>query len=287
MSVLHLVRLPLDLRRLTEWALDRGYLSVPAGDGRGRPRHPDLGYALHAYLSGLFGEQSPRPFAIPPMGQRRGSRATSARYVKDGGLDLLGYARLPIQSLRTLAQLSDASLQSVINWNGAGSKPMPTLWPRNLRLRFDLRACPVRRIMKPITTTSRPGLPRATFSKGSEVDAYQLAAIRARDSGCAIPSRSEVYIEWLAQRLGASPGRVEAVSLVPRSVQIESYRSTRLLRRPRASSGGRSSRWLTRPEVRFTGLLEVVDPEAMPALLTSGIGRHCGFGFGMLLLRPA
>jgi CRISPR system Cascade subunit CasE len=39
--------------------------------------------------------------------------------------------------------------------------------------------------------------------------------------------------------------------------------------------------------VRFSGVLEVADGEAFNRLLASGVGRHGGFGFGMLLLKPA
>ena len=37
MTNLHLVRLPVDLRAFTAWALDCSYLAIPRGDGRGKP----------------------------------------------------------------------------------------------------------------------------------------------------------------------------------------------------------------------------------------------------------
>ena len=202
-------------------------------------------------------------------------------------LDLLGYVRAPVETLRTLAQLADDELQSMIDWGDARSKPMPVRWPKDLRLRFDLRACPVRRIMKPLTTRLRPSLPATTFCKGKEVDAFQVAAVRAQDSSEPKKSRDGIYIEWLEERFAPQPERPPAVALVPNTVRVEAYRSVRLLRRPRAANGRRFPQWLTRPDVRFTGLLDVVDPDAFTALLASGVGRHCGFGFGMLLLKPA
>jgi CRISPR system Cascade subunit CasE len=36
----------------------------------------------------------------------------------------------------------------------------------------------------------------------------------------------------------------------------------------------------------FSGQLQVNDGDAFARLVTSGIGRHRSFGFGMLLLRP-
>ncbi|MDE0104391.1 MAG: type I-E CRISPR-associated protein Cas6/Cse3/CasE [Bryobacterales bacterium] len=281
MTELHLIRLPIKSREFTAWALDHGFLNTPPGDGRGRPREADIGYALHALLCGLFGTQAPRPFAIPALGQgvrRKGDTFT---------FELLGYARAPIEVLHTLAQLVDSDLQMQIDWDSAGARPMPTQWPPGLQLRFDLRACPVRRVLRPFTTKPRPGLPGRTIPRGSEVDAYQLAAVRARDSGTEVPTRGKVYAHWLAERLGPCPDRDQAVSLVADSAQVVAYRSVRLLRRPRGSGGRRCDRWLTRPDVRFTGLLRVVDPAKVTALLASGVGRHSAFGFGMLLLRPA
>ena len=287
MTDVHLVRLPFDLRAFTAWALDRGYLDTPPGDGRGRPRDAEIGYALHAALTELFGTQSPRPFVIPPVGQRERCGTVVGVEPRSAGLDVFGYASAPIETLRTLAHLAEDDLRATIDWDGARSKPMPTRWPKNLRLRFDLRACPVRRIMKPFTTQPRPNLPAITLGKGKEVDAFQVAAARARDTSESIPPRDRIYIEWLAERLAPHPAQPQAVALVPNSVRVEAYRSVRLLRRPRAEHGRRAPQWLTRPDVRFTGVLDITDPEAFSALLVSGVGRHCGFGFGMLLLKPA
>ena len=287
MTDLHLVRLPVDLRAFTVWAFDRGYMDTPPSDGRGRPRDGETGYALHAALTGLFGAQSPRPFAVPPVGQRERRRMTIGSESRGGMLDVFGYARAPVETLRTLAQLGDDELRATIDWDGARSRLMPTRWPKNLRLRFDLRACPVRRIMTPLTTPERPNLPATTLSKGKEVDAFQVAAARTLDTREPILARDRIYIEWLAERLAPQPERPQAVALVPDSVRVEAYRSVRLLRRPRGTNGHRSSQWLTRPDVRFTGLLDIAAPEAFPAFLARGVGRHCGFGFGMLLLQPA
>ena len=284
---LHLVRLPLDLRAFTSWALRRRYLDVPPGDGRGRPREADLGYALHAALAGLFGEQAPRPFAFPPMGQRE--RRSSAREVESGigVVDLLGYARVRVETLKTLAQLDDGPVSAMIDWDRARSRSMPTSWSKDMRLRFDLRACPVRRLVKPLVTRWGSNGEETTLSSGREVDAYQLAAARARERNAPVPSRNETYIEWLVHRLAARGGRSQIVTLGPGSARVDSYRSVRLLRRPRSLEGTRAARWLTRPTVQFTGLLEIVEPSEFMGLLARGIGRHCGFGFGMLLLRPA
>ena len=287
MTDLHLVRLAFDLRAFTAWALGRGYLDTPPGDGRGRPRDAEIGYALHAALTGLFGTQSPRPFAIPPVGQRERQGTAVGSEPRGDVLELFGYTSAPVDTLLTLAHLAEDDLRAIIDWDRTRSKPMPARWPKHLRLRFDLRACPVRRIMKPLTTRARPNLPATTLCKGKEVDAFQVAAARTLETGAPILPRDSIYIEWLAERLAPHPERPQAVALVQSSVRVEAYRSVQLLRRPRAEHGRRSPQWLTRPDVRFTGLLDIADPEAFSALLVSGVGRHCGFGFGMLLLKPA
>lgn len=286
MTDLYLVHLPLNLREFTTWALGHRYLDTPPRDGRGRPRDTEMGYALHAALTGLFGVQSPRPFAVPPLGRRERRRASGAMESRGGMLDLFGYTRVPVDTLQSLAQLADDELRATISWEGARSKPMPSRWPKDLRLGFDLRACPVRRIMKPVTTRERRNFPATTICKGKEVDAFQVAAART-SAGNELPTRDQVYIEWLKERLVPQPERPQAVVLVPNSVRVEAYRSVRLLRRPRAENGRRSPQWLTRPDVRYSGLLDIVSPESFPDLLASGVGRHCGFGFGMLLLKPA
>ena len=287
MTELHLVRLPLDLRTFTTWALNNGYLDTPPRDKRGKPREAEIGYALHAALTGLFGAQAPRPFAVSPLSGRGRRRAGIGLGTRAGVVDVFGYAGATIDSLRTLAQLASDELHAVIAWDDASSKPMPARWPKNLRLRFELRACPVRRIMKPLTTTPRAKLPATTLSKGKEVDAFQVAAVRALESSGTFPARDGIYLEWLSERFAPQPDRPHAAALVPNTVRVEAYRSVRLLRRPRGQDGRRSAQWLTRPDVSFTGVLEVADPDAFSELLANGVGRHCAFGFGMLLLRPA
>ncbi len=287
MTNLYLVQLPIRLRPFTHWALDRRYFQVPPGDGSGRPRTAVAGYALHAALTGLFGEQAPRPFFYSPLGQRERHHTLQSPTQNAGEMDLLGYARSPIDTLKTLAQLGSSGLTELINWEYARSKLMPTHWPKHLCLRFDLRACPVRRLMRPLVTRGDSSRRPETIGRGKEVDAYQHAAVLARDRDERMPTRDEVYLAWLKQRLVANPNQPEVIRLISGSVRVKSYRSVRLFRRPRYAKGKRSAQWLTRPDVQFTGLLEIAEPDLFPDLLTSGIGRHCGFGFGMLLLRPA
>lgn len=273
MTELHLTRLPVRLRPFTEWALASGYLVTPQGDGKGKPRDADPGYALHALLTGLFGEVAPRPFCPPPLGQRE-SRA------RTGELEIWGYASRPMEELAELAKLTENRLFAMVDWKSVRSKPMPARWPSDIRLRFDLRACPVKRLAQPLTVRAGIDGWEDTLAKGAEVDAYQVAVARG-EPGSVEPDRYDVYRDWLVERLPT-----EAVRLDRDSVRIDSHRSTRMLRRP-CEGGHKAGKWLTRPDVRFSGVLEVTDGEIFNRILTSGVGRHCGFGFGMLLLKPA
>lgn len=285
MIALHLVQTPLRLRAFTKWALGRGFLRVPPGDGTGRPREPDPGYALHAALAGLLGERAPRPFSLPAgeAGRRNWGSASDI-------VPVLGYSELDGDGLATLAQVAKDEFQELFDCDGLRAKPLPTRWPQGLRLGFDLRACPVRRRKAdlPFATNIRSTVRETvTFSGGGkEVDAFQLATVRAEQQGKPTPRRDEVYAEWLRQRFVARRDDQAPLSLVEGSVRIRSYRSTRLLRRPR-NGNGRSPCWLTRPDVWFSGQVTVTDGSAVPRLLAGGIGRHSGFGFGMMLLRPA
>ena len=285
MTPLHLVQAPLRMRAFTQWALDRGFLSVPRGDGQGRPREPELGYALHAALAGLFGGRAPRPFCVPPAngGRRRAPLGDSA-----DALPLLGYSALDREGLSALAEFADQEFRDLFDCDSLRTRSIPAEFPQGLRFGFDLRACPVRRRKPslPFTTNLRSKARKVTYSSGTEVDAFQLATVRAEHEQQPIPRRDEVYAEWLREKFAGTSDRPSPLRLVEESVRVRSFRSTRLLRRPR-NGNGRSPQWLTRPEVWFSGQVEVVSGSAVPAFLSRGIGRHCGFGFGMMLLRPA
>lgn len=288
MTALHLVEVPVRVREFTEWALRCGFLAVPRGDGSGRPRDPNLGYAMHAALAGVFGDQAPRPFRFSPAVRRTARSRAGSR--GSGVSPLTGYARSSGDHLSTLAQVCDEEYLSLFEVARMRCRPVPEPWPAGLRLRFDLEACPVRRRLAtaPFSTNeSRSERPGVHYSDGGrEVDAFQLDAARAEERGEPIPGREESYRRWLSERLRGAPDRPTGADLLVGSVRVESYRSVRLLRRP-SDGERRTAKWLTRPEVRFSGHLRVTDSEAFTALLGRGVGRHCGFGFGMLLLAPA
>ena len=262
---LQLVKLAVRTEPFERWASDRGLLApgpkhrLP--DGR-RRAPPDLGYALHAFLCGLFGKRGPRPFRPPE--ERRRERAAGVRTV-------LGYTRTPIETLKTISEAGalDDELQDGIDWSASRGRPMPENWPGGLTMRFDLRACPVRR-------------PRLEHT--IEIDAQRAAETEAAAGGNGAwpPTRGQTYPAWFESKLRRS----RAVRIVPGSVELLESRPVSVLRRPECA-GRRRLHWSTKPEAKLTGLIEITDGGAFTELLAGGVGRHRAFGFGMLLLRPA
>jgi len=282
----HLVQIPVRLRAFTKWGLRRKLLSAPPADHRGSPREPDPGYALHAALRGLLGRHAPRPFCLLSARARRPfTPLGAAPYTAP----LLGYARLDAESLRAIVEFTNQEIRDLFAWRHIKTRLLPANLPTGLRLGFDLRACPVRRRTKSlpfVTNGSNRAKSVAFRGPGVEMDAYQLESARAEQRGDRIPRRETVYVRWLSERFSTPRRGTPPLVLLEESLRVQSYRSARLLRRPIKGSG-RSRRWLTRPEVWFRGELEVRHSERIPDFLTRGIGRHCGFGFGMMLLRPA
>lgn len=212
----------------------------------------DADYVVHCALGQLFGEQAPQPFL-----QR----------VRGPVVEVLGYSQHDRKSLQEHAQVYAMSeVWSLVDWNRLDSKPMPERWPIGKRLGFYTRACPL------VRGPRGHGRGVETKKARPEVDAY-LAHVWQRDTP---RGREEVYREWLARELsrGGAAGLVQA--------RLGGFRLKRLLRH----DGDRKSQTITRPDVRFQGLLEIEDSDAFTALLTRGLGRHRAFGFGMLLLYP-
>ncbi|MBE0431516.1 MAG: type I-E CRISPR-associated protein Cas6/Cse3/CasE [Dehalococcoidia bacterium] len=217
------------------------------------PEHPfDADYVVHCALGQLFAEQAPHPFL-----QRARGRV----------VEVLGYSQQDKQSLQEHAQAyAMPEVWSLVDWNRIDSKPMPKRWPIEKRLGFYTRACPL------VRGPRGHGREVETKKARPEVDAY-LAHLWQKDTA---RPREEVYRGWLARELsrGGAAGLVQAT--------LRGFQLKRLLRH----DGDRKSRTITRPDVRFQGLLEVNDSDAFTALLTRGLGRHRAFGFGMLLLYP-
>ncbi len=238
MNALHLVSLPIHLRALRKWAVRRGFGA-------------DEGCALHHLLSETFGKGVLQPF-----------RLMAAPGASDGSL--YSYARSDEVALKEVAAecaLPDAL--AACDVPSLAAKAMPGSWKAGRRLAFDLRARPVRRLLKSA----------GVFPKGAEVDAFLLDSLRANPDGPSAENklaREDVYRHWLEKRLG------EAAQL--EQAKIVRYERRAILRGPEDRQG---------PDVVWHGELTILDGDEFSVRLASGVGRHSAYGYGMLLLRPA
>lgn len=225
----------------------------------------DFGYAAHAWLAAALGNQAPQPFRL---------------FERRDGLHLLGYADHDAAALCDQARtFAEPVAAEVCRWDSLAGKAMPETWAKGRRLGFEIRACPVSR-------------------KERERDVYLSGLDRAKSNGAIPPSRDQIYLDWLVQRMRAATlsggdfidtrGDVhEPVVEFPRgALSISGFRRVKVLRR-RASRDRSDKLGIERPDVIFTGELVIREPKEFNDLLKRGVGRHRAFGFGMVLLRPA
>lgn len=238
MTSLYMVELRPDPAALVRFAEDQGI---------NRREDEDLGYAAHAWLKALFGEDSPKPFRLRYDPKHRQPPR------------LLGYARKPGGELAEYAQsfALPSALQACPLDTGFACKAMPQAWQTGRRLGFELMACPISRIGQ------------------REEDIYVRHLQECEERGETPSSRADTYRHWLERQLG-SAAKLEDFTL-------EGFANVRMLRKTEGS--GRKD--FQRPQALLGGVLKVQQGEAFNALLARGVGRHRAFGYGMLLLRPA
>lgn len=245
---LYMLRMELDIPRLMDLGRRRR-LSL---------QDTDTAYLVHCALGETFGDASPQPFVIEKPVQ-----SAAARH-----LSVLAYSSQSEDKLRARAQaLADPSTYKIINWSRLAAKPLPAEWPTTCRLGFQVRVCPVVRMMKesPI------------HRKGAEVDAFLVRCWAVGDPNIRV-DRDAVYRDWFSQQITRHGG----AQLV--EVKVQGFQIERLLRRTHDEE--RQSKRCQRPEAIMSGILEVTEGKAFAELLRRGIGRHRSFGFGMLLLKP-
>lgn len=93
------------------------------------------------------------------------------------------------------------------------------------------------------------------------------------------PAKDASYANWLSKRLDNGGAKLE-------QCRILSIRRSRVLRRPKGDDNQRQAKTVEGPDVVFRGDLTIAQPDAFAQMLASGVGRHCGFGFGLLLVAP-
>lgn len=216
------------------------------------PDHPyDPDYVFHSLLNELLGPGHLQPFVIDPRSR---------------GDAVLGYSALDSDSLREQAQtVAPPEVFNLVDWEASQGKPLPATWPVGKKIGFRTRVSPVVRGPKGHGNDGSE-----TKKKNPEVDAY-LARCWQQEKA---PDRETVYREWLGNEL-----RRDGAAW-PESMRMTGFRLKQAVRR----DGRRKAHGITRPDALFKGTLRVEDPEAFQHLLSRGVGRHRGFGFGMLLL---
>ena len=167
---------------------------------------------------------------------------------------VLGYTRRDEQELVRAAEQEQRLVHtSVLNPDTIRTVPVPDQWYEGQQVGFEIRIFPTKR------SSNRDPV--------KEEKDYFLGAPEGM-------SRSDNYCGWLADRLKRQG------ALLP---NLEDMRMTEFsIRRIRRN---RTSPWQSGPDATIRGTATVVNPELMLPVLEEGIGRHKGYGYGMLLLR--
>jgi CRISPR system Cascade subunit CasE len=241
---LFLLQLRLSVRDLFVFGKQRGFLQQAT---------LDLGYLVHCWLKESFGDDAPKPFSIV---REQGAYADVLAYSHRNKADLYAHAQ----------RFSSPEVFQLCEWEKFFSKELPLQWPAQLKVGFQLRACPVARFS---SATDR-------HKEGAEADVF-LA--RCWESPGVDLSREKIYTEWLAAQLERQGG----ATLI--RAELQSFQRSRLFRRTQGTE--RQAHLTERPDVTFSGVLAVKDSNLFSALLARGVGRHRAFGFGLLVLRSA
>lgn len=220
-------------------------------------------YLVHCAFSELFQHQAPTVFCI------ENSHKTQENLGNTTGrlLRILCYSSIDAEALKLLAQgFASPALYEIIKWDRASCKPMPLEYPSGLRFRYELRTPPVIR-------KASEGI---RWHKGQELDVFLSRVWETNNSAVKI-NREVVYKEWLHDLFERNKGAsLETVQILRFSLERMSRRNHELARKLRV---------IQRPDVTFTGILKVEDSEAFKMILSSGVGRHKSFGYGMLKIR--
>lgn len=246
---LQLLSLPLDLGAMEALGRERGLVPM-----RGALPVIDSGALLHSFLGEVFGDGAVRPFRVVLT---RGAPLAQ----------LYGYSLLGENALHEACSVSAPPEHArVLGLDRLRVRTMPQNWYLGQRVGFDVRVRPMARLGRALRARGR------FFRAGAEVDVAVVDALcEGRQPHRELGARWPSYFAWLERRFGA------AVRLESRACRGARYGRLRAVRAGVVSVG---------PDLTVFGNLEIVDPDGFESLLRRGVGRHCAFGHGMLLLRP-
>lgn len=243
---------PDDLYMIQCWLDSRGLtkltkmLHLPLDD-------VDDHYMVHCALGELFQDDAPKPYCLEGGGDRE--------------IRVLGYSSKPGDALQQIAQgFAQPTIYEICDWDRWACKPMPSSFPENMRMDFEVQACPV----------VRKASDGPKWNAGDELDAFLAEAWKPENEGVDL-ERESIYRGWLDDQLERRGG---AKSL---EIGMERFSIERMFRRTHGDD--RKGRVIQRPDVTLTGRLEVTDSEAFAELLAGGLGRHKAFGYGMLKVK--
>lgn len=256
---LWMARLPLDVNALARYSAERGWM---------HPRGHDEGRALHHLLVETFGRAE-------AAGHEKGAFQPFRLLVAPKGrASLYGYSTLPPDALRDTARaIAPPEALALLPLDRMELKPMPDDWREGQLLGFDLRTVPVVRLHADIpATVDRRGKSHDRRRAGAEIDAFLAHVLRSAPGGDPATQearREDLYLDWLAARLAPS------AEMIRDRTRMARFQRIRIARNSLSEV----------PEAVFHGSLRITDPAGFARLLARGVGRHCAYGFGMLLLR--
>lgn len=210
----------------------------------------DYGYAMHCLLTEVFGHLAPKPFRFIVPGRRRAMQGV-----------LYGYSSVSSELLvESAGRYADPLQALVLPRETIHSKQMPSHWKTGSRLGFEV-------LLRPVIRQAR-----SSANPGAERDVFQREAEQLPEGGMS-RTREDVYSDWLSENLVRQGGA---------ALEECSLHSFQRIRGVRNLHG----RHIEGPHAVMRGTLAVSDSIQFTALLSSGIGRHRSYGYGMLLLRP-
>jgi CRISPR system Cascade subunit CasE len=232
----------------------------------------DEGRVLHHLLVETFGKVS-----VPDTGETPLQKAAFQpfRVMASGRTaSLYGYSDPLPDDMRATAQtFATPESLALLPLDRMDAKPMPEVWRQGQLLGFDLRTPPVVRLKFALPATrDHMGEIQRPWEAGAEVDAFLAHVLRTAPQGDPATqeaSREPLYCDWLAARLAPAADLLADTRLVR-------FRRIRISREARREV----------PEAVFHGTLRITNPAAFARLLARGVGRHCAYGFGLVLLRP-
>jgi CRISPR system Cascade subunit CasE len=247
---------------------------------RNLPMRDDTGYLVHMQLGELFGEMVPKPFRIDRIDDQlirvlaySDHPASILKVHAEALAELRGERSVPWLHGTALNAIQSPLIHSICDWQSFTDKPMPNIFKPGQRFGFELRACPVVRLAKAGIKITRDG-DKIQVKKGAEVDVFIQQAWARPDEKL---SRETIYREWLEGQFKRRGGARLT------GFRLKSFRCEKLIRRDHAAR--REAHQIKRPDAQIDGEIEITDSKAFTNMLRAGLGRHRGFGFGMLVLR--